>query len=52
VDEMEFKKKLYFEAQALEVWICNEQGQMTFWNGQDELLQSLLVPNFPNQIER
>jgi Uma2 family endonuclease len=52
LDEMEFKKRLYFEAQAREVWICNEQGQITFYNKQNELAQSLLVPNFPNQIER
>ena len=52
LDEMEFKKRLYFEAQAIEVWICNEQGQITFYNEQSELAQSLLVPNFPNRIER
>jgi Uma2 family endonuclease len=51
-DEMEFKKKLYFDAQATEVWICDEQGQITFCNRQGELSQSLLVPNFPNQIKR
>ena len=51
-EEMEFKQKLYFEAQAIEVWICNEQGQLRFYDRQGELAQSLLVPNFPNQIER
>jgi hypothetical protein len=50
--EMEFKKKLYFEAQALEVWLCNEQGQIRFYNEQGELEQSLLVPDFPKQIKR
>jgi hypothetical protein len=49
---MEFKKKLYFEAQALEVWLCNEQGQIRFYNEQGELTQSLLVPDFPKQIKR
>ena len=52
LDEMEFKKRLYFESQAIEVWICNEQGQITFYNEQSELAQSLLVPNFPDRIER
>ena len=52
LEEMEFKKKLYFEAQAMEVWICNEQGDITFYNEQNELTQSLLVPNFPRQIKR
>ena len=52
LEEMEFKKKLYFEAQAMEVWICNEQGEITFYNEQNELTQSLLVPHFPTQIKR
>jgi len=52
LEEMEFKKKLYFEAQAMEVWICHEQGEITFYNEQNELTQSLLVPYFPKQIKR
>ena len=52
LEEMEFKKKLYFEAQAMEVWICDEQGEITFYNEQNELTQSLLVPYFPTQIKR
>jgi Uma2 family endonuclease len=52
LDEMEFKKKLYFAAQALEVWICNEQGEMAFFDQQSELAQSLLVPDFPKRIKR
>jgi len=52
LEEMEFKKKLYFEAQAMEVWICNEQGDIIFYNEQNELTQSLLVPYFPQQIKR
>ncbi|MTJ06609.1 MULTISPECIES: Uma2 family endonuclease [unclassified Anabaena] len=51
-DEMEFKKKLYLEAQAIEVWLCNEQGKIKFYNQQGELKNSLLVPDFPNQIKR
>ena len=52
LEEMEFKKKLYFEAQAREVWICNEQDEITFYNEQNELTQSLLVPYFSKQIKR
>ena len=52
LEEMEFKRNLYLEAQAMEVWLCNEQGQMKFYNEQGELGQSLLVPNFPKQIKR
>lgn len=51
-EEMEFKKKLYLEAQCLEVWLCNEQGLMKFYHEQGELEQSLLVPDFPHKIQR
>ena len=50
--EIEFKKQLYFAAQALEVWLCTEEGAMRFYNPQGELLQSLLVPAFPQEIKR
>jgi Uma2 family endonuclease len=52
LDEMEFKQKLYFAAGAKEVWICNEQGQITFSNEQGELERSSLVPDFPGLIQR
>lgn len=52
MDELEFKKKLYLEAQAMEVWLCNEEGKMTFYNKQGELNKSLLVPDFPKEIKR
>ncbi|MEH2335345.1 Uma2 family endonuclease [Nostoc sp.] len=51
-DEMEFKKSLYLEAKAIEVWLCSEQGQIKFYNEQGELEQSLLIPEFPKQIKR
>ncbi|QLE57774.1 Uma2 family endonuclease [Nostoc sp. TCL26-01] len=52
LEEMEFKQKLYLAAKAIEVWLCNEQGEMKFYNEQGELAQSLLVPQFPKQIQR
>jgi Uma2 family endonuclease len=52
LEEMEFKKNLYLEAKALEVWLCNEQGDIKFYNEQGELKNSLLVPDFPNKIKR
>lgn len=51
-EEMQFKKQLYLCAKAIEVWLCSESGQITFYNEQGELKQSLLVPNFPQQIKR
>lgn len=52
LEEMEFKKNLYLEAKAEEVWLCDPQGRMVFYNQQDKLDQSLLVPDFPTQIRR
>ena len=49
LDELQFKKDLYLEAQALEVWLCNEQGKIKFYNQQGELNNSLLVPDFPKE---
>ena len=52
LEEIEFKKNLYLESQAIEVWVCNEQGEMKFYHQQGELEKSLLVPEFPQQIKR
>lgn len=49
--EMLEKRRLYFEAGAKEVWLCNEQGEMQFFNAQQELTHSLLVPEFPEKVE-
>ncbi len=49
--EMTEKRKLYFEAGAKEVWLCNEQGEMQFFNAQQQLIHSLLVPDFPEKVE-
>ncbi|WP_254449473.1 hypothetical protein [Anabaena sp. UHCC 0253] len=40
------------EAQAIEVWLCNEQGEIKFYNHQGELANSLLVPDVLKQIKR
>jgi len=49
--EMLEKRQLYFEAGAKEVWLCNEQGEMQFFNAQQALSHSLLVPDFPEKVE-
>lgn len=51
-EEMEFKKSLYFEAGAKEVWICDRLGHLTFFDIDQELKTSNLVPDFPLQIKR
>ena len=45
--EMSRKKELYFERGALEVWMCDGHGAMTFFGPLGELKASGLVPNFP-----
>ncbi len=52
VEEMEAKKDLYLEAKAEEVWVCDKNGNLTFYNKQGKLDESLLVPGFPTQIRR
>jgi Uma2 family endonuclease len=48
--EMNQKAYLYFAQGAEEVWICNPQGGMRFFNAQCELNNSILAPAFPKQI--
>jgi len=50
-EEMAEKRALYFEAGASEVWICDEQGNMAFYNRERELETSLLVSDFPKEID-
>jgi Uma2 family endonuclease len=49
--EIDEKRALYFDAGAVEVWICNLGGSMSFFSGADhQLSASLLCPNFPGRI--
>jgi len=52
IGEIDIKKELYFEAGAKEVWLCNEQGEMSFYSPKGKFNQSEWVPNFPDQIQR
>ncbi len=49
--EMSIKKKLYFERGAQEFWLCDENGNLSFYNARRKLKKSQLVPDFPNHIE-
>lgn len=49
--EMEEKMALYFDAGAIEVWFCDENGGMRFIGKGGPLDQSLLCPDFPAIIE-
>jgi Uma2 family endonuclease len=48
--EMDEKKQLYFQQQAQEFWLCDQQGNMRFFNRQTELIHSELVPEFPDKV--
>jgi Uma2 family endonuclease len=48
--EMAEKRQIYFEAGAIEVWMCHESGVVSFLNAEQQLTRSLLVPEFPEKI--
>ncbi len=50
-DEMLEKLDLYLEQGAREVWFCNLQGTMTFYNKNGTLTNSELVSEFPLCLE-
>jgi Uma2 family endonuclease len=49
-EEMVEKRELYFERGAKEVWICDEYGDVRFYNQTGQIQTSGLFPNFPNKI--
>lgn len=44
------KRELYFQAGAVEFWLCDEAGRMRFFNPQGEVPQSGLCPEFPQRL--
>ena len=48
--EMDEKRALYFAQGAEEFWLCNEQGDIRFFNKNGQLHFSVLVPDFPSKI--
>ncbi len=48
--EMKEKRKLYFEQGAKEVWICDEYGDVKFYDESGELEQSKMFPDFPQKV--
>ena len=49
-EDIELKKRLYFEEAAQEVWICGLEGQMKFFSLTGEQKASKLCPKFPKRI--
>ncbi|MDR3566949.1 MAG: Uma2 family endonuclease [Syntrophobacteraceae bacterium] len=49
--ELEEKRHLYFEVGAKEFWLCDEDGNMRFFNPRGELKRSEIFGEFPEHIE-
>lgn len=49
--EIEEKRTLYLAAGAIEFWVCNENGDMAFFDGNGPLKTSNLIPEFPHQVK-
>lgn len=49
--EIEEKKQLYFEKGALEFWICDQHGNMSFFDPSGPIPSSKLCPDFPPKVE-
>jgi len=49
--KMKEKRKLYFERGAKEVWICDEYGNISFYNVKRKISKSAMFKDFPNKIE-
>jgi Uma2 family endonuclease len=48
--EMKQKRKLYFEQGAIEVWMCSDYGEMSFYMQDSKIEQSIMFPDFPKNI--
>jgi Uma2 family endonuclease len=49
--EIEEKKRLYFDAGAREVWLCSNNGSITFFTSAGQIPTSTLCPQFPKRIK-
>jgi Uma2 family endonuclease len=49
-DEMDGKRRLYFSQGAKEVWTCDRDGEMTYFDRKGEIPQSQLFPDFPKTV--
>ncbi|MEM6784108.1 MAG: Uma2 family endonuclease [Bacteroidota bacterium] len=49
--EFESKRALYLAAGAEEVWVCDRNGHLTFFDADGPCPQSKRVPDFPTQID-
>ena len=50
-NEIEFKKQLYLRAGAKEYWVCDEEGNIRFFNVTGEIRKSVHCPQFPDRVQ-
>jgi Uma2 family endonuclease len=50
-DELNERKRLYFEKGASEFWLCGMSGHMTFFDPAGKIELSRLCPEFPKQVK-
>ena len=50
-EELLGKRDLHFAAGAQEFWLCDEVGEMSFFNHEGSLERSDLCPGFPPRVE-
>lgn len=50
-NEMKEKQGLYLSAGASEFWVCDENGNMTFFDVSGPLKTSKLIPDFPHKVK-
>lgn len=48
--EIEEKRRIYFAGGAQEVWTCDADGRMSFYDAGGEISRSRLAPAFPASI--
>jgi Uma2 family endonuclease len=44
------KRELYFQRGAQEFWLCDESGQMQFFDASGQIVKSRLCPEFPDRV--
>lgn len=49
--ELEEKQMPYFSVGAIEFWVCDENGNMTFFDANGPLTASILIPEFPYKVK-
>ena len=49
-DELNERKRLFFQKGALEFWLCGLDGQLSFFDPGGPIPNSRLCPDFPHRV--